>query len=164
MLGVFDSGLGGLTVLRELRNKLPETAILYFGDTARVPYGSKGAETIKKYAQQDAEWLLRKGADAIVIACHTAASVAGADLRSKYKGSIPVFDVVQPGIDKALEVTDGHVGVAEVRRLVGDDLGDDVAATGGAGADDRRKSVLVRDQGPLVRRDRHRDPRRSHRR
>lgn len=118
MLGIFDSGLGGLTVVRELRSRLPNIAMLYFGDTARVPYGSKGNATIKKYAQQDTEWLLENGADVIVVACHTAASIAGADLHSYYQDEIPIYDVVEPGINKALETTNGKIGIIGTRGTI----------------------------------------------
>ena len=76
MIGVFDSGIGGLTIVKELVKKLPDLRIIYFGDTARTPYGTKSPETIIAYAIQDTEFLLEHGAKIIVIACHSASSVA----------------------------------------------------------------------------------------
>jgi len=76
MIGVFDSGVGGLTVVREILKELPDYKIIYFGDTARTPYGTKSKETIIKYAREDAKFLLDHGAKIIVIACNTASAVA----------------------------------------------------------------------------------------
>ncbi len=81
-IGVFDSGLGGLTVVRELRRLMPNSSIIYLGDTARVPYGTKSEATIRRYAVEDAEFLLRREVDVIVIACHTASSIASDYLKA----------------------------------------------------------------------------------
>ena len=75
-IGLFDSGLGGLTVLRELRRQLPEADYVYLGDTARVPYGSKGAATVRRYAAECADFLVGQGVDQVVVACNTASSLA----------------------------------------------------------------------------------------
>jgi len=103
MIGVFDSGIGGLTVVKELFRLLPEYQILYFGDTARTPYGTKSEKTIKKYAFQDTEFLLEKGAKIIIVACNTASAVAAEDLRKKYQ--IPIFEVITPAVEKSLQLT-----------------------------------------------------------
>jgi len=108
-IGIFDSGLGGLTTVRRLREILPRENIAYLGDTARVPYGSRSPETIKKYAVEDAEFLLSLGVKAIAIACNTVSSTALDDVRriaekSPY-GSVPVFDVVAPPSIAAVKAT-----------------------------------------------------------
>ncbi len=104
MIGVFDSGLGGLTVVRELIQKLSQFKILYFGDTARTPYGTKSAETVTKYAIENTEFLLERGAKIIVVACHTVSSTAIPVLKERFKG-IPFFEVVTPSFKKALRLT-----------------------------------------------------------
>lgn len=110
MIGVFDSGIGGLTVVKELFSQLPQYQILYFGDTARTPYGTKSEKTIKKYADQDTEFLLEKGAQIIIVACNTASAVAAEELKKKSK--VPIFEVITPAVNKAIEVTKNHrIGV-----------------------------------------------------
>ncbi len=103
MIGVFDSGVGGLTVVKELIKHLPERQIIYFGDTARLPYGTKQAELIRRWSLHNANWLVEQGAELIVIACHTASSWAFELLRQEIKK--PVFDMATPGIEEALSVT-----------------------------------------------------------
>lgn len=103
MIGVFDSGIGGLTVVKELFTQLPEYQILYFGDTARTPYGNKSEKTIKKYAVQDTEFLLEKGAQIIIVACNTVSAVAAEDLKKQF--NVPIFEVITPAVKKAIEVT-----------------------------------------------------------
>ena len=95
MIGVFDSGIGGLTVVRALMELLPEQEILYLGDTARTPYGCKSRDTIIQYSLNNAEFLVQHGADMIVIACNTASCFAYEALRAKLQ--IPVFEVIGPG-------------------------------------------------------------------
>ncbi len=103
MIGIFDSGIGGLTVVKEVFNILPEYQIVYFGDTARTPYGTKGNKTIVKYAKQDAEFLVQKGAKLIIVACNTASAVAYDDLRKEFY--LPVFEVITPAVRKAIGTT-----------------------------------------------------------
>ncbi len=103
MIGIFDSGIGGLTVVKEVFRQLPDYQIVYFGDTARTPYGSKSEETITKYALQDAQFLIEQGAKIIIVACHTASAVAAETLKKHFR--VPVFEVVTPAINKALAVT-----------------------------------------------------------
>lgn len=93
-IGVFDSGLGGLTVARAIVDSLPEIDMIYFGDTARTPYGSKSRDTVIRYACENTEFLIHKGAQLIVMACNTAASVATDVLRNKY--ALPIFEVITP--------------------------------------------------------------------
>jgi glutamate racemase len=94
-LGVFDSGFGGLTVLRELLQLLPGADSIYLGDTARLPYGSKSRETISRYAVSSARFLAAQGADMLVIACNTATALALNDIEAAMR--IPVIGVVKPG-------------------------------------------------------------------
>jgi glutamate racemase len=99
-LGVFDSGFGGLTVLRQLLPLLPGTRSLYLGDTARLPYGSKSRETISRYALSSAHFLVEQGADLLVVACNTATALALDDLQRDLP--IPVLGVIQPGAAAAI--------------------------------------------------------------
>ena len=99
-IGVFDSGVGGLTVLRALRAKLPEAQYLYLGDTARLPYGSKSRATVARYAVESARYLLGHGAGYLVIACNTASALALPELRAA-AGSVPVLGVIETGADAA---------------------------------------------------------------
>jgi glutamate racemase len=100
-LGVFDSGLGGLTVVRALRQVLPEERILYLGDTARVPYGTRSAETVLRYARSCARVLTDRGVKGIVVACNTVSAVALEMLRAEL--DLPVLGVVEPGARAAVE-------------------------------------------------------------
>jgi len=108
-IGVFDSGVGGLTVLRALRERLPKESFVYLGDTARVPYGTKGVATIRRFALQAARYLESRGVKRLVVACNTASSYAIDVLREEC--SVPVEGVVEPGVEAALRVSRGHVGV-----------------------------------------------------
>jgi glutamate racemase len=108
-IGVFDSGVGGLTVVRALRARLPHESILYLGDTARVPYGSKSPEVVTKYATRCARFLVEQGARALVIACNTASAVAIPALREAFDG--PVIGVIEPGAELAAIRARRHVGV-----------------------------------------------------
>ena len=116
-LGIFDSGIGGLTVFREVRRALPGADIHYFGDTARVPYGTKSAETVTQYSIQIGSYLHARGVDAVVAACNTASAYAIDVLRSVLP--IPVFGVVAPGAAAAIHATkNGVVGVIGTRGTV----------------------------------------------
>ena len=89
MIGIFDSGIGGLTTVRAILDSLPGYDITYFGDTARTPYGSKSRETVIRYAIENAEFLLNKGAKVIIIACNTVSSVATEVISEKFKVPVP---------------------------------------------------------------------------
>ena len=102
-IGIFDSGVGGLTVFKEIRKKFPYEDIVYFGDTARVPYGPKSKSTIIRYSLQNARFLIQQNAKIIVIACNTASSAAVKYLRRNLK--IPVIGVIEPGAEFAVNVT-----------------------------------------------------------
>jgi glutamate racemase len=99
-IGVFDSGFGGLTVLKALLERIPEADYLYFGDTARLPYGSKSAETVSKYAVEAANFLEQHGAQLLVIACNTATALALDKITAA--ASVPVVGVVEPGAQGAV--------------------------------------------------------------
>jgi len=109
-IGIFDSGIGGLTVVREVTRQLPQENILYFGDTARVPYGSKSPKVVQLFARQDASFLYDKGVKAIIIACNTASAEAFDILRDNL--DIPVIGVINPGARAAAKSTkNGKIGV-----------------------------------------------------
>ncbi len=109
-IGVFDSGVGGLTVAREIMRQLPNERIVYFGDTARVPYGNKSKETVMKYSRQIVNFLLTQQVKAIVVACNTASAYALDELEQEV--DIPIIGVVRPGAKAAIEATkNGKIGV-----------------------------------------------------
>jgi len=116
-IGVFDSGLGGLTVVRELIRQLPNESIVYFGDTARVPYGPKGEETIIRYSQDIATFLRKQDVKAIVVACNTATAHALPTLRAEQ--DVPVIGVIEPGARAAVAASrDGRIGVIGTRGTI----------------------------------------------
>lgn len=102
-LGVFDSGLGGLTVVRALRARLPAEDIVYLGDTARVPYGTKGPDTVVRYAEACTDFLVQLGVKGVVIACNTVSAVAPPTLRERF--DVPVMAVIEPGAEAAVRAT-----------------------------------------------------------
>lgn len=109
-IGVFDSGVGGLTVAREIMRQLPNERIVYFGDTARVPYGNKSRETVMKYSRQIVNFLKTQEVKAIVVACNTASAYALDELEQEV--DIPIIGVVRPGARAAIEATkNGRIGV-----------------------------------------------------
>ncbi len=109
-IGVFDSGVGGLTVVREIMRQIPNEKIVYFGDTARVPYGSKSKETITRYSRQIVRFLESQDVKAIVVACNTASAYALSELEKEVQ--IPIIGVVKPGAKVAAETTkNGKIGV-----------------------------------------------------
>ncbi len=118
-IGVFDSGLGGLTVAREIMRNLPMEKIVYFGDTARVPYGSKSGQTIKRYSRQIVRFLKTQEIKAIVVACNTATALAMDEIREE-AGGLPVIGVVEPGARAACEASkSGRIGVIATRATIG---------------------------------------------
>jgi glutamate racemase len=117
MIGIFDSGIGGLTVVRSLMEHLPGYDIVYFGDTARTPYGTKSPETVVGYALENIDFLLSKGSKIIVMACNTASSVAAESVNDQF--DLPIFEVITP----AVEITVKHskhlrIGVIGTRATV----------------------------------------------
>lgn len=110
MIGIFDSGLGGLTAYRELHTLLPNEHFIYFGDTGRVPYGSRSHEILLRYTRQDINFLISKGADAILAACGTVSSVVLDEVKGEY--NVPIIGVVDASAKEALAATkNGVVGV-----------------------------------------------------
>src|SRR3954452_21159533 len=102
-IGVFDPGSGGLTVVRELMRQLPQESVVYFGDTARVPYGPKSPDTVRRYSREIAEYLTSQDVKAIVVACNTATAHALPQLQRE--SSVPVIGVVEPGARAAVAAT-----------------------------------------------------------
>ncbi len=116
-IGVFDSGVGGLTVLRAIHAKLPHEATVYLGDTARVPYGPKSPETVRRYAREAADFLTDRGVKALVIACNTATAHACRELAAR--SHLPVVGVVDPGARAAAAASrSGRIGVIGTRGTV----------------------------------------------
>lgn len=134
-IGVFDSGVGGLTVLRALRERLPHENLVYLGDTARVPYGNKSEETVTRYALEDTRFLLEHGVKMVVVACNTASALATAALRRELP-EVPLLGMIGPGARAALKATrNRRVGVIAT------------AATIASGAYERRIRELSAENG-----------------
>ena len=109
-IGIFDSGVGGLTVIREIMHQIPGEKLIYFGDTARVPYGNKSPETVTRYAEQIVRFLKTQNVKAIVVACNTASALAMDKIENKY--DIPMLEVIKPGAQVAAQTTvNGRIGV-----------------------------------------------------
>ena len=117
-IGVFDSGIGGLTVLAALLQALPHERFVYLGDTARLPYGTKSAHSVARYAVQAAQALVARGVKCLVVACNTAASV-GLDAVRAHTGGLPVIGVIEPGAQAACAATrSGHIVVIATEATV----------------------------------------------
>lgn len=109
-IGIFDSGVGGLTVYRAIERRLPHESLIYLGDTARIPYGTRSLETVQRYSFEDASFIISRNVKAIVIACNTASALASDFLRSKF--DLPIIGVMRPGARRAVESTRaGRIGV-----------------------------------------------------
>lgn len=120
-IGVFDSGVGGLTVVREIMRQMPNEKIIYFGDTARVPYGNKSKETITRFSKQIARFLQSHDVKTIVVACNTASAYAIDELEKTL--DIPVIGVVKPGAKMASEITkNNRIGVIATEGTIGSGL------------------------------------------
>jgi glutamate racemase len=117
-IGVFDSGVGGLTVVSALRRRLPGESILYLGDTARLPYGSKSPDTVTRYTRRNIEFLTERGVKAVVVACNTASALAlpALDLQG-----VPTWGVIEPGARAAAAASRGKVGVIATEATVRSD-------------------------------------------
>jgi glutamate racemase len=102
-IGIFDSGVGGLTVFDAIRKRFPSPSIIYFGDTARVPYGSKSHDTIVRYSRQNATFLVQQNINLLIVACNTSSALALDVLRENFR--LPIIDVIQPGARKAVEIS-----------------------------------------------------------
>lgn len=120
-IGVFDSGFGGLTVVREIMRQIPNEKIVYFGDTARVPYGSKSKETVTRFSRQITHFLQTQNVKTIVVACNTASAYALDELEKEI--DIPMIGVVKPGAKVAADVTqNGKVGVIATSATIGSEI------------------------------------------
>ena len=116
-IGVFDSGIGGLTVVKRIAASLPEENIVYFGDTARVPYGSKSNDTVIEYSLEDARFLMQKNVKAIVVACNTASSIAMGELKRNF--TVPIIGMIEPGAQTAIKSTKNkRIGVIGTRATI----------------------------------------------
>src|SRR3990172_5802186 len=116
-IGVFDSGIGGLTVLKQIMRLLPDENTIYLGDTARVPYGTKSQETVKKYTFQNIHFLLEKRIKLLVIACNTASAYSLEIAKRTFK--IPIIGVIEPGARAAIKVSHGkRIGVIGTRGTI----------------------------------------------
>ncbi len=116
-IGIFDSGIGGLTVLREILNTVPGESTIYFGDNSRAPYGTKSKSTIIRYSLQNMKFLESKDVKMIVVACNTASAYAYEELRSRAK--VPVVEVVTPGADEACRATkNGKIGIIATKGTI----------------------------------------------
>ena len=144
-IGVFDSGVGGLTVLKELIRLHPGASYLYFGDTARLPYGSKSAQTVAKYAVSATRYLRQHGAEMLVIACNTATALALTEIRAAV--DVPVVGVVEPGADAAAHASKSrNVAVIATQATIGSHAYQRALAERGIVAHEKACPLLV----PLV--------------
>jgi len=116
-IGIFDSGVGGLTVFKEIMRRLPEEDLLYLGDTARVPYGTKSPETVRQYALEAGAFLVDQGVKMLVVACNTASAVALPALRERF--NLPVVGVIEPGARCAANSKNGRIGVIGTEGTIG---------------------------------------------
>ena len=117
-IGIFDSGIGGLTVLREVRRDLPAEDVVYFGDTARVPYGTKSKETITKFSIDNVRFLKNFDVKIVIVACNTASSLGLDAMKENF--SLPIIGVIEPGARAALKVTkNGRIGVIGTKATIG---------------------------------------------
>src|SRR3989338_8001943 len=117
-IGIFDSGIGGLTVLREMRRELPDENLVYFGDTAHVPYGTKSKETITKFSIDNVRFLQGFDVKIVIVACNTASSLSLDALKENF--SIPIIGVIEPGAKQALKTTrNGRIGVIGTKATIG---------------------------------------------
>ena len=120
-IGVFDSGIGGLTVAREIMRQIPNEKIIYFGDTARMPYGSKSKETVTRFSKQIVRFLETFQVKTIVVACNTASAYALDELEKEL--DIPIIGVIKPGAKTAAEVTrNGRIGVIATEATIGSQM------------------------------------------
>ena len=116
-IGIFDSGVGGLTVARSILDQLPNESTLYIGDTSRGPYGPRPIAEVREFALESLDFLVEQGVKAIVIACNTASAAMLRDARERY--SIPVIEVIQPAVRRAVAATrSGHIGVIGTRATI----------------------------------------------
>lgn len=122
-IGVFDSGIGGLTVANAIRNVLPNESLIYFGDTAHMPYGDKSAEAIKYYSLKIGKFLQEQGCKAIVIACNTASSLGYQDLKDFLGNDLPILNVIDPVVEFCIHQPNYHkIGVIATKATIKSDV------------------------------------------
>ncbi|MFH1062787.1 MAG: glutamate racemase [Candidatus Omnitrophota bacterium] len=116
-IGIFDSGMGGLTVVKEVMRNLPNEKIVYFGDTARVPYGPKSKETVIRFSIENILFLLKNNVKLIIVACNTASSVALSAIEKNFK--VPIMGVIEPGVSEAIRITKNkRIGIIGTKTTV----------------------------------------------
>lgn len=116
-IGIFDSGIGGLTVVKEIIRTLPDEEIIYFGDTARLPYGNKSAQTVIRFSLENTRFLLKFGIKFLIVACNTSSSLALPALRKNF--NIPVLGVIKPAVKKAVGLSPkGRIGIIGTRATI----------------------------------------------
>lgn len=121
MIGIFDSGVGGMTVAKAVEQYLPDYPLVYFGDIAKAPYGPKSPQTIIEYSLKNSEFLIEKGAKVIIIACNSAASVATKKLRATF--DIPILEVIEPAVIAAVKNSKkGRIGVIGTKATIHSDI------------------------------------------
>ena len=120
-IGFFDSGLGGLTSVSALQSRLPKERVIYYGDTARTPYGSKSPETIRKFASQIVDYLVSKDVKMVVIACNTVTSLALDDLRQQHP-ELPIIGVIEPTVRKVVQSHCPNVGIIATKATIQSDV------------------------------------------
>ena len=118
-IGIFDSGIGGMTVAKAISDLLPNESLLYFGDTEHMPYGDRSAEHIRQYSESIAEFLIGRGAKILVIACNSASSVAYQLLHDKYAGKIEVIGVIKPVVDYVASKDIKKIGIIGTKATIG---------------------------------------------
>ena len=121
-IGIFDSGVGGLTVANAVVHLLPEEEIIYFGDTAHLPYGDKSPETICRYSERITQFLIDKGCKLIVIACNSASATAYGHLQEKFGGQVPIVNVIDPLVEKVAESGFKEVGVIATKATIATEI------------------------------------------
>lgn len=121
-IGIFDSGVGGLTVANAVVHLLPEEEIIYFGDTAHLPYGDKSPETICRYSERITQFLIDKGCKLIVIACNSASATAYEHLQAKFGDQVPIVNVIDPLVERVGERGFGEVGVIATKATIATEI------------------------------------------
>ncbi len=125
-IGIFDSGVGGLTVLREIEKLMPNENIIYFGDTARVPYGNKSSSTIKKFSVENILFLLEKKVKTVVVACNTSSALALDYLNDIFR--IPIIGVIEAGVKKAEKLSSDKIGIIGTKSTIASNAYQDMIA------------------------------------
>jgi len=116
-IGIFDSGIGGLTVVKEVIRELPHEDIVYFGDTARLPYGNKSPRTVIRFSVENTKFLLKFGVKLIIVACNTSSSIVIPTLRRRF--AVPILGVIRPAVKKAVQITKtGRIGIIGTRTTI----------------------------------------------